>query len=261
MDLRPLGSTGIQVSPLGLGTVKLGRNQQVKYPSAFRLPDDRQVIELLDLARELGINLLDTAPAYGSSQERLGRLLGAGRRDWVIVSKVGEIFENGKSRFDFGFDHTIATVEQSLRTLHTEYLDCVLIHSDGDDLRILQQEGAPDALRELKHRGLIRSHGMSSKTVEGGLQVVREMDVVMATCNLEYNEELPVFEAAQAQAKGVLVKKGLMSGHVQGADGVKRSFEHILSQPGVSSMIVGTISPTHLRDNASALERALEGQA
>ncbi|MGB5762784.1 MAG: aldo/keto reductase, partial [Sedimenticolaceae bacterium] len=145
MDLRPLGSTGIQVSPLGLGTVKLGRNQQVKYPSAFKLPDDRQVIELLDLARELGINLLDTAPAYGSSQERLGRLLGAGRRDWVIVSKVGEIFENGESRFDFGFDHTIATVEQSLRTLRTEYLDCVLIHSDGDDLRILQQEGAPDA--------------------------------------------------------------------------------------------------------------------
>jgi len=42
---------------------------------------------------------------------------------------------------------------------------------------------------------------------------------------------------------------------------VKRSFEHILAQPGVSSMIVGTISPTHLRDNTRALERALEGQA
>ena len=124
-----------------------------------------------------------------------------------------------------------------------------------------KQEGAPDALRDLKRRGLILSHGMSSKTVEGGLQTVRQMDVVMATCNLEYNGELPVFEAAQAQARGVLVKKGLMSGHVQGADGVQRSFAHILSQPGVSSMIVGTISPTHLRDNANALERALEGQA
>ena len=53
MDLRPLGSTGIQVSPLGLGTVKIGRNQQVKYPSLFAIPDDRAVAELLALARDL----------------------------------------------------------------------------------------------------------------------------------------------------------------------------------------------------------------
>ena len=259
MELRPLGSTGIGVSPLGLGTVKLGRNQQVKYPRAFELPPDRQVVELLGLARELGINLLDTAPAYGSSQERLGRLLGPARRHWVIVSKVGEIFEQGKSRFDFSFDHTIATVEQSLMTLNTDYLDCVLIHSDGDDLRILEQEGAPDALRELKRRGLIRSHGMSSKTVEGGLRVVREMDVVMATCNLDYNDERPVFEAAAERRRGVLVKKGLMSGHVQDEEGVRRSFEHIFSQPGVSSMIVGTINATHLRDNVRLLRQVIAG--
>ncbi len=261
MELRPLGSTGIRVSPLGLGTVKLGRNQQVKYPSAFELPADEEVTGLLDLARELGINLLDTAPAYGSSQKRLGRLLGERRKEWVIVSKVGEIFENGESRFDFGFDHTIATVEQSLSTLKTDYLDCVLIHSDGNDLRILENEGALDALRELKRRGLIRSHGMSSKTVAGGLRVVQEMDVVMATCNLDYNEELPVLQAARAQGKGVLIKKGLMSGHVRGQAGVRDSFEHVFAQPGVSSMIVGTINPTHLRDNVRLLEQVLKGAA
>ena len=259
MELRPLGSTGIAVSPLGLGTVKLGRNQQVKYPKAFELPSDQQVKELLALARELGINLLDTAPAYGSSQERLGQMLGPMRQDWVIVSKVGESFEQGESRFDFSFDQTIATVEQSLVTLKTDYLDCVLIHSDGDDLRILEQEGALDALRELKRRGLIRSHGMSSKTVDGGLRVVREMDVVMATCNLDYDGERPVFEAAAEQHRGVLVKKGLMSGHVQGEAGVRRSFEHIFSQPGVSSMIVGTINPSHLRDNVRLLRQVLVG--
>ncbi|MFW8341556.1 aldo/keto reductase, partial [Klebsiella pneumoniae] len=70
--LRPLGSTGLRVSPLGLGTVKLGRDQGVKYPNGFRIPDDQQARELLYLARELGINLIDTAPAYGVSEERLG---------------------------------------------------------------------------------------------------------------------------------------------------------------------------------------------
>ncbi len=256
MELRPLGDTGMMVSPLGLGTVKFGRNQQVKYPSGFDLPDDSQVLAILDLASELGINLLDTAPAYGSSQQRLGQLLGARRDDWLIVSKVGEIFENGQSRFDFSFEHTVATVEHSLRTLQTDVLDCVLIHSDGDDLRILQHEGALDALRELKRRGLIRAHGMSSKTIEGGLLTVQEMDVVMATCNLDYDDELPVLQAAQAQHKGVLIKKGLMSGHV-GAAGVERSFAHVFAQPGVSSMIVGTINPAHLRSNIKALQRAL----
>ena len=259
MDLRALGSTGIRVSPLGLGTVKFGRNQQVKYPSAFDLPSDGEIVDLLGLARELGINLLDTAPAYGSSQERLGRLLGATRNDWVIVSKVGEIFEQGESRFDFGFGHTVTTVEQSLKTLNTDYLDCVLIHSDGNDLHIFEQEGAPDALRELKRRGLIRCHGMSSKTVQGGLRVVREMDVVMATCNLDYNAELPVLEAADAQGKGVLIKKGLISGHIKGQAGVRDSFAHVFSQPGVSSMIVGTINPAHLRDNVCLLDQVLEG--
>ena len=89
---RPLGSTGFDVSPLGLGTVKLGRDQGVKYPNGFTIPDDAQALALLNQARDLGINLLDTAPAYGISEERLGHLLQGQRDEWVIVSKVGEEF-------------------------------------------------------------------------------------------------------------------------------------------------------------------------
>jgi aryl-alcohol dehydrogenase-like predicted oxidoreductase len=257
MKHRSLGDTGIDVSPLGLGTVKLGRNQQVKYPRAFELPDDRQVVDLLDLAQDLGLNLLDTAPAYGSSQARLGQLLGARRRDWVIVSKVGEIFEDGVSRFDFSYEHTVETVEASLRTLRTDYLDAVLIHSDGNDLAILEQSGAPAALQDLKQRGLVRAVGMSSKTVLGGLRVVETMDVVMATCNLDYNDERPVLEAAERAHRGVLIKKGLMSGHIDGGSTVEDSFRHVFAQPGVTSMIVGTINPDHLRENVAALESVL----
>lgn len=258
MELRALGETGIQVSPLGLGTVKFGRNQQVKYPSAFKIPDDKQVADLLSLAADLGINLIDTAPAYGQSQERLGRLLPGPRDQWVIVSKVGEVFEHGESRFDFSYEHTVETLEQSLKDLKTDHIDAVLIHSNGDDLRILHQEGALDALRDLKERGLIRAHGMSTKTVEGGLAAVQEMDLVMATCNLEDNSDRPVLEAAEKNHRGVLIKKGLMSGHVKGETFVLDSMRHIFSQPGVSSMIVGTINPDHLRSNVQALEVALE---
>ena len=125
---RPLGSTGLMVSPLGLGTVKLGRDQGVKYPNGFTIPDDDDARRLLKMARELGINLIDTAPAYGRSEERLGPLLRGQRDQWVIVSKVGEEFDNGQSRHDFSAEHTRRSVERSLQRLETEVIDLVLVH-------------------------------------------------------------------------------------------------------------------------------------
>ena len=117
---RPLGNTGLIVSPLGLGTVKLGRDQGVKYPNGFTIPDDTQALALLRQARELGINLIDTAPAYGVSEQRLGPLLRGQRDEWVIVSKSGEEFEQGQSHFDFSPAHTRLSVERSLKRLETE---------------------------------------------------------------------------------------------------------------------------------------------
>ncbi len=101
MELRPLGATSLSVSPLGLGTVKFGRNVGVKYPQPFDLPSDQEALTLLATAWDLGINLLDTAPAYGVSEERLGRLLQHCRRDWVIVTKVGEEFHRRGFTFRF----------------------------------------------------------------------------------------------------------------------------------------------------------------
>lgn len=259
MQKRRLGSTGIDVSVLGLGTVKIGRNQQVKYPSGFELPDDDTVIELFELARSLGINFIDTAPAYGSSEQRLGELL-PDRDDWVIVTKVGEIFEDGVSRFDFSYDYTVNSVERSLKKLRRDMLDVVLVHSDGNDLDIINDEPVFDALQSLKDRQLIRAFGMSSKTVEGGCWVVEHCDVVMATANLEYHDEGPVLELAQELDKGVIIKKGLQSGHADsasGGGGVEAAFEHILNLPGVSSMIVGTINKQHLQDNVRIVDTIL----
>src|SRR5882672_8748483 len=81
-------------SVLGLGTVKFGRNRNVRYPGGdgFALPSDREIETLLDVAVECGINVLDTAPAYGASEERLGKLLGARRREFFLMTKTGEEF-------------------------------------------------------------------------------------------------------------------------------------------------------------------------
>ena len=151
MKYHTLHSTDISVSCLGLGTVKFGRNQQVKYPTSFDLPTDEEIVSLLDLAQKEGINLLDTAPAYGTSEERLGKLLGNRRDDWTIVSKAGEEFIDGESRFDFSKEAIIRSAERTLTRLKTDRIESLLLHSDGNDLQILNESGAVDALVELKN--------------------------------------------------------------------------------------------------------------
>ncbi|MFO7641777.1 MAG: aldo/keto reductase [Candidatus Competibacteraceae bacterium] len=263
MELRPLGATGLRISPLGLGTVKLGRNQGVKYPRPFVLPSDREALALLELAWDLGINLLDTAPAYGVSEERLGRLLRQCRRDWVIVTKVGEEFPDGVSRFDFSAAATRASVERSLRRLGVEALDAVLIHSSGDDLAILEREDVLPTLLDLQQAGWVRAVGMSSKTVDGGRRAVECCDLVMVTYNPRQREELPVIRAARAADKGVLIKKGLLGGYLDrmadadDADPVVAALRLIYAEPGASSVVVGTLNPAHLRADVAAAEQAL----
>lgn len=252
--MRPLGSTGLQISALGLGTVKLGRDQGVKYPQGFTIPDERSARALLAQARDLGINLIDTAPAYGNSEERLGKLLREVDHHWLICSKVGEEYEAGQSRFDFSAEYTRRSVHRSLRRLNTEVIDIVLVHSDGNDLRIIQELGTLQALEQLKREGLIRAFGMSTKTVEGGLAAAACSDLVMLTYNLDQREESAVLDACDRLGKGALVKKALASGHLGRAyhDPVQASMDLVLGHRGTSAAIVGTISPAHLQANVFA---------
>lgn len=251
-DYRTLGGTGIQVSPISLGTVKFGRDTDVKYPDPFRIPDDASLANLLSLAGDLGINLVDTAPAYGSSEEKLGRLLKGQRNQWIISTKVGEQYIDGASVHDFSATATRQSVERSLRNLDTDYLDIVLVHANDDDESIVRHADALDVLAEFRDKGYIRCFGVSSKTVEGGLATLARCDVAMVTCNLEDTSQLPVLEEAQRTNKGIMVKKALASGH---ADRVEESLRFVLSQPAVTTIVVGTINPDHLRANVEALTR------
>ena len=259
---RPLGNTGLIVSPLGLGTVKLGRDQGVKYPNGFTIPDDAAARALLDQARALGINLIDTAPAYGVSEQRLGPLLRGQREDWVIVSKVGEEFDNGQSRFDFSPAHTRLSVERSLQRLETDRIDLVLVHSDGNDVAILRDSGVYETLAELKREGKLRAFGLSGKTVEGGLLALERGDCAMVTYNLAERGEQAVLDHAATHGKGILIKKALASGHAclkPGDDPVRRSFELLFGHPGVSGAIIGTINPQHLTANVRTAAAVLTG--
>lgn len=256
MQKRCLGKTDIEVSVLGLGAVKFGRNKGVKYPAAFELPSDQVLENLIAKASQFGINLIDTAPAYGTSEERIGKLLKNKRHQWVLSTKVGEEYINGVSQFDFSRLAILNSIERSLKRLQTDYLDIVLVHSDGDDIKLIEQDQVFVTLADLKQSGKVRAFGMSTKTIAGGLATLEHADVAMVTYNLLDQKEHEVIVKAQQLQKGILIKKALASGHLPKFNS-KHSFydslHFILKEKGVSSVIVGTINVEHLQENVEAL--------
>ena len=191
---RPLGTTGIEVSLVGLGTVKLGRNTGLDV-APFELPSLSDARRLIDSAWDLGINLLDTAAAYGESEARLGALLAGNRQRWVLCTKAGEIHENGESRYDFSAQAIRQSVETSLRRLRTDYLDVVLVHSDGRDMAILSDAEALDTLKDLKQAGAIRAVGFSHKTAAGGRTALAQCDVIMTALSYGDRSQRDVIDA------------------------------------------------------------------
>lgn len=257
MKKRKLGQTDLWLSPVGLGTVKFGRNQGVKYPHAFDLPDDKTIKNILACAHDLGINLLDTAPAYGISEARLGKLIPYPREDWLIMSKAGERFIDGQSSYDFTPKQINMSLHDSLKRLNTDYLDIFLIHSNGEDEHIINTYEVFTTLESLKKAGKIRSFGMSTKTVAGGLLTLQHADCAMVTHNLCYQDEAPVLEYAKARNKGILIKKAFASGHFTGAtteNKAQQATRFVLSAPAVTSLITGTINEKHLRETVSYAE-------
>ena len=129
-----------------------------------------------------------------------------------------------------------------------------LVHSDGNDLAILQEHEVYQTLAALKQEGKIGQFGFSGKTVAGGLMALEQGDCAMVTFNLNEQHELPVIEQAAKQGKAILIKKALASGHIcldPAIDPVRASFELIFNQPGVTSAVIGTITPKHLAENAA----------
>lgn len=243
------------LSALGLGTVKFGRNQGVKYPGGggFALPSDAEIEQLLDTALECGINVLDTAPAYGASEERLGKLLDARRRDFFLMTKTGEEFVDGTSQYCFTEAHTRMSVERSLRRLKTDFLDCVLCHSSRDDVEVMTRTDVLETLSRLKEAGKIGAFGVSTYTVEGGRLAVERTDAVMVAHNPTYTSERSVIDHARANGKTVFIKKGLNSGHVGDLGSAAGSIRFILGTPGVTTLVFGSLNADNIRANARVL--------
>lgn len=252
---RPLGRTGLDVSVIGYGAFKIGRNQGIKYPQGYDLPNDDDVARLLNGILDLGVTYLDTAPAYGLSEERIGRALAHRRGEFVLSTKVGETFADGRSTYDFSREGLEASLARSLRRLQTDVLDLVFIHSDGNDLGIQRDTAAVATLQRLKAEGSTRAIGFSGKTVAGARKALAWADVLMVEYHLDDTSHADVMAEAAARGIGVVVKKGLASGRLPAAD----ALQFVLSNPHVSSVVVGGLNLDHIRANIEAVAASGSG--
>lgn len=243
VPLRPLGRTGLSLSPIGFGAFKIGRNEKVKYPTHYDLPDEQSVARLLNEILDLGINHIDTAPAYGLSEERIGKLVSARRDEYILSTKVGEIFSNGKSRYEFDAPSVQLSFETSLRRLRTDRVDLLLIHAPADDVRVLLETDVVETILRFRDAGLARFVGLSAKTVEAARIALDWADLLMVEYHLQDRSFEQVTHQANRQGVGVIVKKGLGSGHLPPHEAIP----FVLQNPAVSNLVVGSLNPKHLR--------------
>jgi aryl-alcohol dehydrogenase-like predicted oxidoreductase len=153
MEMRPLGRTGVQVSPLCLGAMMFG---------AWGNTDHDESVRIIHRALDAGINFVDTADVYsrGESEEIVGKALSGGRRDNVVLAtKVHGRMGDDPNEYGNSRRWIVREVENSLRRLKTDWIDLYQIHrpEPGTDI-----DDTLGALSDLVHAGKVRYVGSST---------------------------------------------------------------------------------------------------
>ena len=153
MELRPLGRTGVKVSPLCLGAMMFG---------AWGNADHDDSIRIIHRALDAGVNFVDTADVYsrGESEEIVAKALAGGKRDNVVLAtKVHGTMGDDPNQFGNSRRWIVEEVDNSLRRLGTDWIDLYQIHRPEPDTDIDETLGV---LTDLVRAGKIRYFGSST---------------------------------------------------------------------------------------------------
>ena len=216
MKYRRLGSTELPVSVVGIGTWQFGGEWGRDYTVA-------EVRAILDRARELGINLLDTAECYGDhvSERLIGEAIEDHRDEWFVATKFGHRYLGDFERDQlWSADEVLRQLDASLEALRTDYVDLYQFHSGTreafDDAELWA------ALAEQKTAGRIRHLGISiSSNADDDHQASHARAVGAEVLQVVYNRldrtpEQRDFPASQRDDLGVLARVPLASGYLSG---------------------------------------------
>ena len=216
MKYRKLGKTGLKVSVIGIGTWQFGGEWGRDYTAS-------EVDQILGRARELGINLIDTAECYGDhlSESLIGQAIAQQRReDWIIATKFGHHFTARFSREQqWSADQVLQQLDGSLKAMRTDYIDIYQFHSGTDD--VFNNDALWTMLEKQVQAGKIRHLGISIGNNDNLHQTESAAKVGAQVIQVVYNRldrkpEERVFPSCQQQDLGVLARVPLASGYLSG---------------------------------------------
>jgi aryl-alcohol dehydrogenase-like predicted oxidoreductase len=215
MDYRPLGRSGVSVSPLCLGTMMFG---------PWGNDDRADSIRVIDRALDAGINFVDTADVYsaGESERIVGEALKGRRDDVVLATKFFMPMGDDVNRRGGSRKWIMRAVEDSLQRLQTDYIDLYQVHRPSPDTDVEETLGA---LSDLVHQGKVRVIGSSSYS---GSEIVEAQRVADARGLERFRtEQSPysilvrgieedVLPAARRHGMGILTYSPLAGGWLSG---------------------------------------------
>ena len=284
---RALGRTGADVTILGYGAMEL-RGQ----PRGPEITDE-DAGRLLNAVLDGGINLIDTSPDYGRSEELIGTYLGHRRGEFFLASKCGCPIETPADApppypHDYSKQNVRAAVERSLRRLRTDRLDLVQVHM-SPSVATLDENGTIEELNDLRAEGKVRFIGMSGilPNLPGHI-AMNVFDAFQIPYSAVQRDHENLITEAVDKGAGTLIRGGAARGaaseeknwsngpltqepglgqrnwETSGVEdlineaGIGRQefiLRFTLSHPGLSTTIVGTANPAHLAGNIAVAER------
>ena len=273
MKYRTLGDTGLEVSEIGLGATQLGN---------LAIPPN-QAEAVLKGALDSGINFIDTAARYFESEERIGRFVSHRREEFIVATKCGGYRlqnENGEfeSHEDYSPKGILETIDRSRRRMNLDVIDIVQFHGlpgEADD-----RKEAFDALHEAKERGWARFVGLSA---DGMAAIDSVADWPLDTHELNYNilwqePDRDLIPLLQGFGRGIIAKRPVANAVYIGnqydlgeeANRMRKRMEQFpleelagqmplfefvlrftLSNPAITTAIIGTANPDHVKTNAA----------
>jgi len=279
MSRRPLGRTGLTVTPIGLGLAAVGRPGYITLGRDHDLGADRSVEalerrshEVLSAAYDAGIRYFDAARSYGLAEQFLSSWLharGLSPNEVTVGSKWGYTYV-GDWRVDAKVhevkDQSLAALRRQIsesRALLGDFLDLYQIHSATLESRVLEDRGVLAELNRLRQTGLVIGLSVSgprqAEVIQRALAVevdgVNPFQSVQATWNVMEPSAGPALSDAHQAGWGVIIKEALANGRL--ADRDTHAIAAALANPSVDVVLSGAVTADQLRSNARALDLRL----
>ena len=274
MALRPLGATGLKVTPIGLGLAAVGRPGYITLGREHDIGTDRSVDalerrshEVLDAAYDAGIRYFDAARSYGFAERFLASWLrqrGLTPEAVTVGSKWGYTYV-GNWRVDAQVhevkDHSLAALRRQFaesRAILGEYLDLYQVHSATLESGVLDDHAVLSELTGLRADGLTiglsvsgpRQADVIRRALAARVDGINPFQSVQATWNLMEPSAGPALADAHAAGWGVIIKEALANGRLASQDRI--AIAAVLANPWVDVVLSGAVTAEQVRSNVLA---------